>query len=737
MKKNRITKLTAAGLGFVTLATAGMVNQANKANAQKTKVTEPKIESMAHNAGVAAVPNQEREIATLRVETSNGKAAPLFSQDGTKLTETVSVGNVYQISKAAEIDHNVMFKILGRNQYIKASDTNIDGIQVINADNGVNLVDGEGHVQSQKVYTKSKFKIFEVKTIKGKVAYRLGTNKQWIMSPNAELFSIKDFAAAQARANAIIAQQQAKIRQAAQQQAAINAQIQAQNNARAAAATQTQTAARPVVSQPVAIPVQTTTRPVATSNNTQVAVPSQAPVVRQSAAPQAPIASKPSVTPTAPVSSAATTPVTPSVPSPSPASSSAPVVTPSTPVSSSAITPVVNPSTPASSSAPVVTPTTSTSSSASVVTPSTPSQAPASSSATKPSITPSVPASSAATTPVVTPSTPSPSPASSSTPAVTPSTPASSSASQGSTAPASSAAPASSSATIPTSSSATKPASSSAPVVTPSKPSVPQGAYDYNTNIHIDNPQAYLKAVRASFDFESPMFDVMTPELKEITKKGLEQNKALDPSKDNRKVDLMHITPAQQIELSEYAIAVVNSVRHQLGLSSWVYDSKVQGFANDIAKYYNEDNWSIADLNRSHDKHAITKAGREHGIQAYIAYPEDSNVSEDEAGFSPYNAYANGSQDTSSTMGEIKANIYWNLEQMFFGDIMTTDPQKATPIEFGHAANLIEEDEEFYGKPNKDGSILAAFSISYLPGKRTATTHYITNKPGDDGLIQR
>ena len=257
--------------------------------------------------------------------------------------------------------------------------------------------------------------------------------------------------------------------------------------------------------------------------------------------------------------------------------------------------------------------------------------------------------------------------------------------------------------------------------------------YSYKTKIVISKPREYLQAVinygnsTLANGNSNPDFRIMTDQLKQLCAKGMKDNSELDPSLDIRPVDLQYITHAEQVELSKFMIEIVNSIRSQLGLSRWYYDSKIQGLANDIAKYYNQDNMSI--LSDDHDMHAISKAAREHGIKFYLLNPGEYNIVEDEGGFYPLTTSG------KSTMGEIKTQIYWNLKQMFFGGATS---EEGPFIEMFHASDLTSSDNEaIYGKPNSDGSVPAAISISYLHADNIASTHFIAVRPGYAGMVTR
>ena len=153
---------------------------------------------------------------------------------------------------------------------------------------------------------------------------------------------------------------------------------------------------------------------------------------------------------------------------------------------------------------------------------------------------------------------------------------------------------------------------------------------------------------------DSPNSKKLTRKLKRLSRRGMLSNKFYDRRKaDKRKVNLANLSNHDQYELSQYALTLINSIRTQLGLPEFTYTASAQSFANDIAKAYNEDNWSAYEL---HDISAINNIAKMHGLTH-----AGDNEYEDIAGFD----MTTGHQ--YATIYQIKQGIYYNIKQFAFG----------------------------------------------------------------------
>ena len=216
---------------------------------------------------------------------------------------------------------------------------------------------------------------------------------------------------------------------------------------------------------------------------------------------------------------------------------------------------------------------------------------------------------------------------------------------------------------------------------------------------------------------DSPNSKKLTRKLKRLSRRGMLSNKFYDRRKaDKRKVNLANLSNHDQYELSQYALTIINSIRTQLRLPKFTYTASAQSFANDIAKAYNEDNWSDY---QGHDISAINRVAKQHGLT------QNDNEYEDMCGFD----MTTGHQ--YATIYQVKQGIYYNIKQFAFGGFRYHNGQESDKqnldyyTEWNHAYDLFTGDysQEF------------ASSLSYLAQeqkygiKGDTSSHYIHVDP--------
>ena len=209
----------------------------------------------------------------------------------------------------------------------------------------------------------------------------------------------------------------------------------------------------------------------------------------------------------------------------------------------------------------------------------------------------------------------------------------------------------------------------------------------------------------------------VTRKLKRLSRQGMINNRFYDQTiNDNRKVDLNNLSSSDQYELSQYALTLINSIRTQLGLPKFVYTASAQSFANDIAKAYNEDNWSNY---QSHDISAINRVAKQHGLT------QNDNEYEDMGGFD----ITTGHQ--YATIYQIKQNIYYNIKQAAFGGFKYHNGQESDKYNLNYYTEWNHANDLFTG----DYSQEFAFSPSYLSQEpkynvqKFTSSHYIHVDP--------
>lgn len=201
----------------------------------------------------------------------------------------------------------------------------------------------------------------------------------------------------------------------------------------------------------------------------------------------------------------------------------------------------------------------------------------------------------------------------------------------------------------------------------------------------------------------------VTRKLQRLSRQGMISNRFYDQTiNDNRKVDLNNLSNNDQYELSQYALTLINSIRTQLGLPEFKYTASAQNFANDIARAYNEDNWSDY---RGHDISAINRVAKQHGLT------KNDNEYEDMGGFD----ITTGHQ--YATIYQIKQNIYYNIKQAAFGGFWYHNNQESDKYNLNYYTEWNHANDLFTG----DYSQEFALSLSYLIQDPTNKVNKITS----------
>lgn len=208
---------------------------------------------------------------------------------------------------------------------------------------------------------------------------------------------------------------------------------------------------------------------------------------------------------------------------------------------------------------------------------------------------------------------------------------------------------------------------------------------------------------------DSPNSKKLTSKLKRLSRRGMLSNKFYDRRKaDKRKVNLANLSNHDQYELSQYALTLINSIRTQLRLPKFTYTASAQSFANDIAKAYNEDNWSDY---QGHDISAINRVAKQHGLT------QNDNEYEDMGGFD----ITTGHQ--YATIYQIKQNIYYNIKQAAFGGFRYHNNQESDKYNLNYYTEWNHANDLFTG----DYSQEFALSLSYLIQDPTNKVNKITS----------
>ena len=209
---------------------------------------------------------------------------------------------------------------------------------------------------------------------------------------------------------------------------------------------------------------------------------------------------------------------------------------------------------------------------------------------------------------------------------------------------------------------------------------------------------------------DNPNDTHMTRKLQRLSRQGMISNRFYDQTiNDNRKVDLNNLSSNDQYELSQYALALINSIRTQLGLPKFTYTASAQSFASDIATAYNKDNWSAYE---SHDISAINNIAKMHGLTH-----AGDNEYEDLAGFD----MTTGHQ--YATIYQIKQGIYYNIKQFAFGGFQYHNWKESDKQNLNYYTEWYHAYDLFTG----DYSQEFALSLSYLIQDPTNKVNKITS----------
>lgn len=162
---------------------------------------------------------------------------------------------------------------------------------------------------------------------------------------------------------------------------------------------------------------------------------------------------------------------------------------------------------------------------------------------------------------------------------------------------------------------------------------------------------------------------------------GMKENKFVDTdASDNRTVNVLNLSHADQVEISKYSLDLINSARRQMGKKSWTYSESALKFANRVAKEYADNGKSCWDPD--HYVAGIKRAAKKSGLSTI------GQVYEDESGL-PITSEFDGH---TRTMKALKEQIYFNVKQMLFGGFYGSDDQMSDAsryVEWEHAGDLL------------------------------------------------
>ena len=201
----------------------------------------------------------------------------------------------------------------------------------------------------------------------------------------------------------------------------------------------------------------------------------------------------------------------------------------------------------------------------------------------------------------------------------------------------------------------------------------------YSKN-YVKLPAGYLEAVKNANWEKTSVPD-------ELIRKGVEINNFHSESKadDEMKIDSDNLTPAQDFEINDFALRLINNVRSENGQQPWHYSARAQHVADRVAYLYEQDHMGLSTW---HDDKALNEVDREAGIHTAELMGGDN---------------VNYKEDYLNTMTDLKHAVYNDVVSMLF-----------STVELRHAQimltyNSIDNPTTYFGfsvswqERNKDG----------------------------------
>ena len=173
------------------------------------------------------------------------------------------------------------------------------------------------------------------------------------------------------------------------------------------------------------------------------------------------------------------------------------------------------------------------------------------------------------------------------------------------------------------------------------KPSQPTYSKNY-----VKLPAGYLEAVKKANWEKTSVPD-------ELIRKGVEINNFHSESKadDEMKINSERLTPAQELEINDFALRLINNVRLQNNQSPWYYTQESQHVANRVAYLYEQDGKGLSTW---HDNKALNQVDSEFGIHTAELMGGDN---------------VNYKEDYLHTMTDLKHAVYNDVVSMLFSTV--------------------------------------------------------------------
>ena len=167
----------------------------------------------------------------------------------------------------------------------------------------------------------------------------------------------------------------------------------------------------------------------------------------------------------------------------------------------------------------------------------------------------------------------------------------------------------------------------------------------YSKN-YVKLPAGYLETVKnANWEKTSVPDDLI--------RKGAEMNNFHSESKadDDMKINSERLTPAQELEINDFALRLINNVRLQNNQNPWYYTQESQHVANRVAYLYEQDHMGLSTW---HDDKALNQVDSEFGIHTAELMGGDN---------------VNYKEDYLHTMTDLKHAVYNDVVGMLFSTV--------------------------------------------------------------------
>ena len=167
----------------------------------------------------------------------------------------------------------------------------------------------------------------------------------------------------------------------------------------------------------------------------------------------------------------------------------------------------------------------------------------------------------------------------------------------------------------------------------------------YSKN-YVKLPAGYLEAVKNANWEKTSVPD-------SLIIKGTEENIFHSESKadDDMKINSERLTPAQELEINDFALRLINNVRLQNNQSPWYYTQESQHVANRVAYLYEQDGKGLSTW---HDDKALNQVDSEFGIHTAELMGGDN---------------VNYKEDYLHTMTDLKHAVYNDVVAMLFSTV--------------------------------------------------------------------